>query len=138
MKELEIRMTLRLLAGLAAWVKQTARKQHRSVNNQIVAILEQEMNKMDTMTGIIRSSKTYRITFKTNTDFYIPSVSEIVPSGVVVVDSWTDLNASTEEQTVSEYLINAEATEWWEHLLDASPAVVRWEAVAGNWPAPVR
>ena len=93
---------------------------------------------MDTMINIIRSSKTYRITFKADADFYIPSVSEIVPTGVVVVDSWTDLDASTEEQTVSEYLINAEAANWWEHLLDNSPAVIRWEAVEGHWQMPAR
>lgn len=77
--------------------------------------------------------KTYRVTTKAGADLYVPSgYTEYI------LDQSTDLDASTETELVGEFLVDGSIAAAFERTLDASPAVVRWEEVPGNWPAPVR
>lgn len=75
------------------------------------------------------SDKTYRVTTHADIDFV---------TRVGALDTFADVSASTETETVGEFRVAAEDCARFEAALDASPAVIRWETVAGNWPTPIR
>lgn len=72
--------------------------------------------------------KTYRVVRHTDRDLYIPSW--LNSRDGAILDSWMDVDASTEEQEVSEYLVDASIADSFERLLNESPAIVWWEEVA--------
>jgi hypothetical protein len=111
------RFSLRLPDSLHDCLAAQARRNRRSLNDEILHLVAK---------GIERN-RTYRVTRKADADLYIPSWFN-APDGVIL-DTWLDVDASTEEQAVGEYLVSASVAESFERLLDASPAVVRWEEV---------
>jgi len=116
-----IRFALRLPPELHRRLKARAMHEYRSINEQILYILDSSLEEP--------MSNTYRITTRADTDFV---------TRVDYLDYSADLDASSETETVGEFLIAAKDASHFEADLDASPAVVRWEMVAGNWPTPVR
>lgn len=123
-----VRFALRLPPELHRQLAATAKAEKRSINNQILEILESALEKP-------MSNKTYRVTTRADVDF---------TTSVDYLDYFADLDASVATEAtgefcaVGEFLIAAEDAARFEAELDASPAVVRWEVVASNWPAPVR
>ena len=124
--------TLRLSALSDRQLKALAARWGMSDNEVVMTCVDrihrEEMNQMDT------EPRTYRVTARPDVDIFIPS--DDPARDTAVLDMATVATRATE--VVYEYRIEDTYTTWFERLLDASPAVIRWEAVTGNWPTPVR
>lgn len=105
------RFSLRLPDGLHDRLAAQARANRRSLNDEILYLVEKGLKPM---------SRTYRIATQANVDFV---------TRVEYLDYSADVDASTETELVGEFLIADEDTARFERELDASPAVVRWEEV---------